>query len=123
MWQSTKLKEIRDLKSTFSSYMEMQRLEFARVDFVLALAQSFFTMLPFFPFGMVMHILCHHTLGVCDLLFEFDFTGTAVKRLPLVSEETLNLGLLNSVETINRLLHYNMATTLWGPGSEVCGLN
>ena len=70
--------------------MEQSDLVFSLIDFVLALAQSFFTMLPFFPFGMVMHILCHHTLGVCDLLFEFDFTGTAVKTLPLVSEESLD---------------------------------
>ena len=44
-------------------------------------------------------------------------------------------GLLNTAETVADLLallklgsmhfifHYDMATTLWGPGSEVCGLN
>lgn len=47
MWQSRKLKKIGDLKSIFSSDMEMQRLEFAQLGFVLALVQPFFTMLPF----------------------------------------------------------------------------
>ena len=34
--------------------------------FELALVENFLTMLPFLPFGMVMYILCHCMLEVCD---------------------------------------------------------
>lgn len=36
----------------------------------LTLVQYFLTMLPFFPFGVVMHILCHYMLEVYNLLFD-----------------------------------------------------
>ena len=42
-------------------------------------------------------------LEVCDRLFDFFFfyfAGVTLKRLPWVSEETLNFGLLDSVETV-----------------------
>jgi hypothetical protein len=49
--------------------------------FGLALVQYFLTMLSFLPFRMVMGILCHCILEVCDLLFNFDFTEVTVNRL------------------------------------------
>lgn len=39
--------------------------------------QSFLSMFPFLPFGMVIYIL----LEVCDLLFYFEFTEITAKRL------------------------------------------
>ena len=71
MLQSTKLKEVGYLKSTLTSDMEMQSLEFAQLVFSLALVQYFLPMLPFLPFQLVMYILCHCMLKVCDLLYLF----------------------------------------------------
>lgn len=49
--------------------------------------------------GMVMYLLCRMCLKVCDL--SFDFTGgLQFKRLPQVSEETLDFRLFNDVETV-----------------------
>ena len=67
MLQSTKLKEVGDLKSILTSDMEMQCLEFA--GFGCALDQYFLTVCPSIPFGMVMHILCQCMLEVCGLDF------------------------------------------------------
>lgn len=74
---------------------------------------------PFFPFEMMMYILCQYMLELCDLLFYFDFMGVTVKR---VSEETLNFGILNIVETVidygdfwswtECFLHYDMPVSL-----------
>ena len=44
--------------------------------------------------GTVIYILCHDILEVCDLTFDFDFYRS------LISEDTLNFGLLNIVETV-----------------------
>jgi hypothetical protein len=41
----------------------------------LALFQNFLIMLPLLSFGMVMYILCHCMLKVCNLIFDFDFMG------------------------------------------------
>ena len=41
----------------------------------------------FFPFRMMLYILCHCRLEVYNLLFSF--MGIAIKRLPLVSVEIL----------------------------------
>lgn len=60
--------------------MELQDFGFALLDFCLALVQYVLTMPQFFPFGMVMYILCHCMLEVCNLLF--DFTGVSIKKLP-----------------------------------------
>jgi hypothetical protein len=38
------------------------------------------SMLPFLPFGMVMHTPCHWMLEVDDLLFDFDFPGALQLR-------------------------------------------
>ena len=43
--------------------------------FQLYLNQYFLTMSPSLCFGMVMSILCHCMLEVCDMLFDFDFIG------------------------------------------------
>ncbi|EGW10137.1 hypothetical protein I79_024307 [Cricetulus griseus] len=76
--QSMKLKGVGDLKSILTTDTEMQSLEFTQLIFGLSLIPYFLIM---FPFGMVMYILCHCILEVCDLLFHFDLTGVTVKRL------------------------------------------
>ena len=43
VFQSTKMKEVGDLKSALTSDMEMQSLEFAQLVFGLALVQYFLT--------------------------------------------------------------------------------
>lgn len=53
--------------SPLTSDMEQQDLEFVLMGLDLALVLSAL------PFGMVVHMLCHCTLEVCTLLF--DFTG------------------------------------------------
>jgi hypothetical protein len=63
------------------SDIDMQSLEFAWLGLGLALVQYLLTMLFFLPFGVAMCILCHCMLEVCDLHFDFDFTGLIVKRL------------------------------------------
>ena len=75
MLQSTKMKGVGKHKGALTSDMEMQSLEFALIVLGLALVQYFLTMLPSLCFRMVMYILCHYMLEVCDLLFDFDFTG------------------------------------------------
>jgi hypothetical protein len=80
--QSAKLKGLGDMKSTLTSDMEMQSLEFAQMIVGLALVQYFLAFLPFLIFEMAMNILFHFMLEVCNLLFHFDFTGVIVKRLP-----------------------------------------
>lgn len=59
-----------ELESISPSDVEMQNLEFVLL-VCLALVQCFPTLSPFLPFGMVMCALCHCTLEVCDLLFNF----------------------------------------------------
>ena len=63
------MKGVGDLKSTLTSDMEMQSLEFAQLVFGLALVQYFLTMM--FWNGNI----CPVMLEVCDLLFDFDFIG------------------------------------------------
>ena len=79
MLQSTKLKGVRDLKGVLISDVEIQCLEFAPL--VFGLAWYFLTMFLFLHFGMVMYILCHYMLEVCDLLFHFYFIGIRDKSL------------------------------------------
>ena len=55
------------------SDMEMQSLEFSPLVFHLALVLYFFAIFSSLHFGMVMYILYHYMLEVCDLLFDFDF--------------------------------------------------
>lgn len=69
----------------------------ALLAFGLALIQRFLTMLSFFSFGMVMYIVCHCLLEVCDLLFDFGVTGVGVKGWPGVSAK---IRTLSSVETV-----------------------
>lgn len=73
--QSIKMREGRDLRSPLTSDGDTQNLEFAGLVFALALAQYFLIVLPVLPSGMVMNVLCHCMLEVCDLTFDFDFTG------------------------------------------------
>lgn len=53
VFQSTKLKGFGDLKSILTPGMEMKSLEFALLVFGIISVQYFLTMLPFFPFEMV----------------------------------------------------------------------
>lgn len=53
------------------SDMELPSSEFTLLDFGFPLVQYFPTIPPFLPFGMVMHILCHWRLELCDLPFDF----------------------------------------------------
>ena len=55
--------------------MEMQSLEFAQLVFSLAFVQYFLAILLSMCFGMIICILCHYMLEVCDLLFYFNFIG------------------------------------------------
>lgn len=75
MLQSTKLNGTADLESILTSDMEIKNLEISQLVFGLALIHYFLTMLPFLCFGMIMYILCHYMLEVCDLLLGFEFTG------------------------------------------------
>ena len=63
--QSAKIKRIGDLKSTLTSDMEMQSLEFSQLVFGLALVQYFLTMT--FWNGTVYPVMWE----VRDLLFDF----------------------------------------------------
>ena len=54
--------------------MKMEHLEVVHLVLGLVLAQYFLMMPPFLSIGMVMYILCHYMLEVCDLLFTFDIT-------------------------------------------------
>ena len=71
---STKIKGLGHLKSILTSDIKMQNLEFDQLGFDLTLVQCFLTMLPSLCFQMVMYILCHYMLEVCDI-FYFDFIG------------------------------------------------
>ena len=62
--------------------------------FGLVLVQYFLTMFLSIHLGTVIYSLCHDILEVCDLTFDFDFYRS------LISEDTLNFGLLNIVETV-----------------------
>lgn len=98
--QLGEMKGVGDLKRVLTSDMELQSLEFAQQVFGLALVQYFLTMFPFPHFRMVMYILCHYMLEVCNLLYYFDFTGDYISEISQVSEETLNFGSLNRVGTV-----------------------
>lgn len=52
---------------------EMQSLEFALHIFWPCSDPVFPTMIPFFPFRLVMYTLCYYMFEVWDLLFEFNF--------------------------------------------------
>ena len=82
----TKAERSGNLKSILTSHMEMESLEFAQLVCSLALVQYFLTMLPSLHFGMVMYILCHYMLEVCDLLFDLDFhRGITGKKLSCIT--------------------------------------
>ena len=68
MLQLTKLKGVEDLKRLLTSVMEIQSLEFAQLVLGFALVQYFISVLPSLTFGIVMYIMCHCMLEVCDLL-------------------------------------------------------
>lgn len=67
--QSIKLKGIKVLKSALKLDMEVQSLEFDLLVFVHASVFPSLAIFPFLPFGMLMCILCHYILGLCDLVF------------------------------------------------------
>lgn len=57
------MKGVADLKSVLTSDTEMQRLKLAQLVF----GPVFSHYAPFLCFEIVMHILYHHMLEVCDL--------------------------------------------------------
>jgi hypothetical protein len=57
MFCSIKLKGVGGLKICFGVRQEMQRLKFEQLVSGLGLVQYFFTMLPFFPFGVIRYVL------------------------------------------------------------------
>ena len=57
-----------DLKSHFYSFTIEIEIEFALLDFGLALVQCFLTIPFFLPFIIIMYILCYCELEVCSLL-------------------------------------------------------
>lgn len=72
VFQSTKLKEVEIWKVLgHQTFVRCKSLKFAQLGFDLALAQYFFTMLPFPHFGMVKYNWCHCILEIWSLLFEF----------------------------------------------------
>ena len=58
--------------NTLTPDMELQNLNFLCLSSVFVWS-SISSLFPFLPFGMVMYILCHYMLEVCELLFYFDF--------------------------------------------------
>jgi hypothetical protein len=67
--QSTKMKRVRDMRSAFTSEMEIKRLEVAQLVFGTALVQNFITMT--FWNGIVYHVI----LKSFHLLHGFYFIG------------------------------------------------
>ena len=63
----------------------------------LALVHYFLTKLPSLPFRIVMYILCHDILENFELFFYLDFY---TEEIATSLRETLNFGLLNSIETV-----------------------
>jgi hypothetical protein len=78
----SKAERLGALKSTLTTGMEMWGLKLDLLVVHLALAKYFLALLYFLPFRMEMHILCHIRLDVWELLFNFNFAGVTVKRLP-----------------------------------------
>lgn len=80
---STKLNQSRDLKSFLLSGMKMQCLEFAQLVFRLALFQYFLTMTPSLHSGMLLYILCHYMLEVCDMFLFLFYTDYIYETMNL----------------------------------------
>lgn len=79
---------------------------------------------PFLHFGVVPYILCCCRLKEHSLLFILH--GITVREFPWVSEQTLVLGQLSSVETvrdfwswIEGILHHSTATGSWASGGRL----
>lgn len=75
------------LKSTLVSDMEMQGLECSLLVLLMSSISSLCSLSFLLEWRIVMYVLCHCVLKVCDLLFYFAFTEVTVKRLPWVSEK------------------------------------
>lgn len=134
MIQSTGMGGVGRVKIRLSHWVwniELQDLQVALLVFSLAVAQHSLTMPPLLPFGMVIHSSCHCMLEVSVLLFDFDFTGAHNYQTELDSEKTLDFGNLNIIEKgyvefwiwTEHTLHDDMATSLWGQRSGMCGLD
>lgn len=77
-------------KDPCEPFDRQQELEFALLAFSLVLVQASpqYDLIP--PFGMVVHILCHYVLEVCNFLFDFYFKGS----YSLSRRDTFDFGLL-----------------------------
>lgn len=122
--RQTKLLGFGILKSILTSYMEMQCLKFDLLVIHLDLAKCFFAMLGFLPSGMEMHNLSHWMLEVRGLHFHFNLTECYCEEAALSLKRDFDL--LQGIECdrlwgfivgLNAFLHYDMAKSLWGPGS------
>lgn len=74
--------------SSMALVVELQDLDFAVFSVHLAFTHCFFAMPLFLSFGMVIDILCHCVLKVCNMLFDYILTSGHCKEIALVSEET-----------------------------------
>jgi hypothetical protein len=99
MLQSTKLKGVRDLKRAVRD-METQNLEITLLAFTLALVQHPLIML----LCSLLKCQCIFCAIVCEKqvgwLLILILQGVTIKRLPWASEEILNFGPLNNVQTV-----------------------
>lgn len=80
MLKLTKLKGVGNLEY----YLKYEDTEsgVCPVGFQPCLVQYFFTMLLFLSFGMLIYLLCHYILKICDLLLDLILQGVTIKRLP-----------------------------------------
>ena len=53
---------------------------------------------PFLTFGVVMYILWHFMLEICDLPFYYDCIGYYRSKIVMSLRKTLNFGLLNNAK-------------------------
>lgn len=79
--------------SPFTSDMETQYFQFPLLDFSLASAQYFLTVLPFLPFGMAICILCPWMLDVLTLFFTRGHMKITLKLRK-------GFGILNCIEAV-----------------------
>ena len=98
-------RELLETWSVLISHMEIQRLEFAQMVFFLAFVQYFLTIFPSLCFAMVICISFHYMLEyVIYFSILIFYRGIRVKRLPCVSEETLDIEISSRLlQKLNRM--------------------
>ena len=118
MSQPTKLKEVGELKSVLTLDMEMQSLEFPSF-FWSYFSPVFPPFAPSLQFGMVMCILYHYMLEVCDMFFILFYRRLQLDYMNLRSD--FELWTLNIVEAVIDIgtfgVRLNVLLQVYGPGS------